>query len=80
MRESDMEYKGMYYGLTKFKTFYSDDQTLKVEVWDFDDVGYGIRVYKDQSWVLDEYYEGKNVLYAEDAAENITLGIKKVLQ
>lgn len=73
-----MAYEGMYYGLTKFKTFYSDDWTLKVEVWEFDGRGYGIRVYKDQCWILDEYYEGKNMLYAEDAAENITLGIKKV--
>jgi len=73
-----MGYDGMYYGLTKFKTFFSDDGTLKAEVWHFDRVGYGIRVYRNQSWILDEHYQGKSLHYAEDAAENVAIGIKPV--
>lgn len=73
-----MNYDGMNYGLTKYKTFFSDDNTLKVEVWLFEGVGYGIRVYRNQCWIIDEHYEGKTLRYAEDAAENVTLGIKPV--
>jgi hypothetical protein len=71
------EYNGMHYGLTKFKTYLSDNDTIKAEVWQFD-AGYGIRVSKNQSWVIDECYEGKALYYAEDAAENVVLGIKPI--
>jgi hypothetical protein len=38
---------------------------------------YGCRFYIDESSLGIEWYEGKNELYAENAAENYVLGIKK---
>lgn len=38
---------------------------------------YGCKFYIDDSSLGIEWYENKNVRYAEDAAENYVLGVKK---
>lgn len=39
---------------------------------------FGIRMWKDNVWVKDELYEGHSETYAEDAADNYVLGVKKL--
>jgi hypothetical protein len=39
---------------------------------------FGCRFYKDDCWVKDEVYPSHSEIWAENAAENYVLGIKKV--
>ena len=42
------------------------------------DGSYGTRYYNNKVWVADEIYEGHSEEYAENAAENYVLGVKKI--
>ena len=57
--------------------FWGDGNGRKADVGRTGD-SWGVRFYKDNMWIKDEVYKGKSESYAEDAAENYTLGIKDV--
>lgn len=63
---------------TVLSTYYSNDKTKKAEVChDADASLYFVNYYLNDKIFLGEYYPGKSVHWAEDCAENYTLGIKK---
>jgi len=57
--------------------YWSDDRVRKADVGRSGD-SWGVRFYENNLWVKDELYSNKSEGYAEDAAENYTLGIKDV--
>jgi hypothetical protein len=56
---------------------YSADERLKAVVAREDDV-FVVEFYKDEVILNTEQYPAHSVGYAQDAAENYTLGIKKI--
>lgn len=56
------------------------DQTLSLKAETFLDTNgnFGARFYKDNIWQLDEIYKGHSEEYAENAAENYVMEIKKL--
>ena len=53
------------------------DGNLRADVIKIDN-HWGCRLYKDGKVVKTEFYRGHNEMYAENAAENYVLGIKKI--
>lgn len=53
------------------------DGELRADVIKLDN-HWGCRLYKDNKIVKTEFYRGHSEAYAEDAAENYVLGIKKI--
>ena len=53
------------------------DGNLRADVIKIDN-HWGCRLYKNGEVVKTEFYRGHNEMYAENAAENYVLGIKKV--
>lgn len=62
----------------KFSTFYSDDKTRRAEVCYLPDDTPQVFFFEHEEIVDVEYYGGYTLEYAEDAAENWCLGIKKL--
>ena len=58
-----------------FSTFVNGD--LRADVIKLDS-HWGCRLYCDGKLLKTEFYRGHNELYAEDAAENYVMGIKKI--
>jgi hypothetical protein len=56
------------------------DQTLGLKAITFitEDGHFGTRFYKNGVWQTDELYEGHSEEYAENAAENYVMEIKKL--
>jgi len=56
------------------------DQTLSLKAETFVDINgnFGTRFFKDNVWQVDEIYEGHSEEYAENAAENYVMEIKKL--
>ena len=53
------------------------DGNLRADVIKLDN-HWGCRLYKDVELKKTEFYKGHSEAYAEDAAENYVLGIKKI--
>lgn len=79
--DEDMNKQGHNSGMKVFQyiasQYWSDDRKRKADVGRSGD-SWGVRYYQDNLWVKDELYKGHSESYAEDAAENYTLGIKDV--
>ncbi len=56
------------------------DQTLSLKAETFVDINgnFGTRFFKDNVWQVDEIYEGHSEEYAENAAENYVMEIKRL--
>ncbi len=56
------------------------DQTLGLKAETFVDINgnFGTRFFKDNVWQVDEIYEGHSEEYAENAAENYVMEIKRL--
>ena len=55
------------------------ERELRAEVFVTPARTFGCRFYKDNCWVKDEVYPSHSEIWAENAAENYVLGIKKVV-
>tara|TARA_B110000858_G_C17808729_1_gene479580 strand:+ start:4274 stop:4498 length:225 start_codon:yes stop_codon:yes gene_type:complete len=63
----------------KILSTYSDDNLMfRAFTFITENGHYGARFYDKGVWQTDEIYEGHNEEYAESAAENYVLGIKKI--
>ena len=60
---------------SKYSTYV--DGNLRADVIKLDG-HWGCRLYKDNEIVKTEFYKGHSESYAEDAAENYVMGIKKI--
>jgi hypothetical protein len=64
---------------TQISTYFSEaaPTMLRAEVFK-DDIGYGVQYFKGENVFKEERFPGKSIHYVEDAAENWSLGIKKL--
>ena len=60
-----------------FLSSYYEGQ-LKADTFINENGTFGCRFWKDNVWQKDELYEGHNEIYADNAAENYVLGVKKL--
>jgi hypothetical protein len=64
---------------TQISTYFSEEAPTMLRAEVFQDGNmYGIQYFKGEAIFNEERFPGKSLRYAEDAAENWALGIKKL--